>query len=119
MLIASRRRPCPRLSLRGVMALILLLVMSLGLNRPADAADPVAFPPVDESLVLQRGIYLQARDALNRGRSADYDALRVRAGFKLTICAGLKLTRRYSSVTYYTAVDKSTRLQLVLNSCSG
>ncbi len=43
----------------------------------------------------------------------------VRAGFKLTICAGLKLTRRYSSVTYYTAVDKSTRLQLVLNSCSG
>jgi len=66
------------------MALILLLVMSLGLNRPADAADPVAFPPVDESLVLQRGIYLQARDALNRGRNADYDALREQlAGYPL------------------------------------
>lgn len=34
----------------------------------------------------------------------------VGAGLKLTICAGLKLTRRYSGVAYYTAVGKSTRL---------
>lgn len=34
----------------------------------------------------------------------------VGARLKMTTCAGLKLTRCYSSVAYYTAVDKSTRL---------
>ena len=34
----------------------------------------------------------------------------VGARLKLTTCAGLKLTRCYSGVDYYAAVDKSTRL---------
>ena len=34
----------------------------------------------------------------------------VGARIKMTTCAGLKLTRCYSGVDYYAAVDKSTRL---------
>ena len=57
-------------------------------------------------LMVDRGF----REGVVVGVQVAFEVSGVGARLKLTTCAGLKLTRCYSGVDYYAAVDKSTRL---------